>query len=227
MSTLNIVVVADTRTGSTVFCETLASELGFEYFGEKLLDVVSDDSISRRIEAFDVAISEIRNSSRTIFKVMYHDLFLLQPSRAKLGGTPIVVQSIIRSLPSVRLLHLTRRNTLEAAYSEFRATSLRKYHSEVGDSTTSETAPNISDQQLSEIISNSRERRAAISFVQDLLADTGGSFIGQIDYSDLITGTVIGRLQAMNISIQSWRPLYKKLVSADEYKCFISRIRAE
>jgi hypothetical protein len=141
-----VVLLADTRTGSTAFGNALISNGRFQYIGEvlhpqspagvgilydhiagcTLSDLLNTTLIQQRL---DDAINRLRGESRSahiMIDIKYHDLGVI-PSHPRVLGTvpPLLAYLMSREF---WIVHLNRSNRLDAVISQEAAVTNRVHH---------------------------------------------------------------------------------------------------
>jgi hypothetical protein len=146
LSTVIIILLADTRTGSTAFGNALIKNGRVQYFGEVLhpqspagagsiYRSITDCTLSNLLDkaflhqTLDEAIGGLRDESQSahiMLDIKYHDLEIVPSHPKSLGSVPSLLAYFMNS--KFWVIHLNRSNRLAAVISEVAAATNGVHH---------------------------------------------------------------------------------------------------
>jgi hypothetical protein len=185
-----IVLLADTRTGSTAFGNALIKNGRLQYFGEVLhppspagfgtlygsiADCTLNDLLNKPVieKRLDDAISRLKDESLSphiMIDVKYHDLNIIPSHPRGLGTAPPLLLYLMSR--EFWIVHLNRSNRLDAVISEAAAAANHVHH------IYEEESPPTSDPHMTEIyldpyqtVASLLERESSLKTVRNWLQD--------------------------------------------------------
>jgi Stf0 sulfotransferase len=213
-----VFVISDTRTGSTALSDALAYSLDVPSMGEIFHNISNSAVLNDQLNVITELFGQLTPNYGFVAKIMYHDLLLGQGIKFRLGGLAFVIAEAARRFPGAVFIHLIRRDTIAAAYSEHRAVATGCYHVKEGiDSKRSKHHHNfqVSDDEMEEILLQSKERAASYRMVREWFRGSGLRIL-ELDHANIANGSAQGLLQLHFGPIPPLVLKFKKIVRPAE-----------